>query len=161
MAFEVSAADGRLSDAKKVLRSNLRKRMRCAIWRTANRLAGAADISPYRTLIIFIHADMAELAAFELSAADGRLSDAKKVLRSNLRKRMRCAIWGTANRLAGAADISLYRTLIIFIHADMAELADAHGSGPCESNFMQVRPLLSAPKKALHKRSFFVAKQVF
>ena len=30
-------------------------------------------------------------------------------------------------------------------YADMAELADAHGSGPCESNFMQVRPLLSAP----------------
>ena len=29
----------------------------------------------------------------------------------------------------------------------MAELADAHGSGPCESNFMQVRLLLSAPNK--------------
>ena len=28
----------------------------------------------------------------------------------------------------------------------MAELADAHGSGPCESNFMQVQVLLSAPK---------------
>ena len=27
----------------------------------------------------------------------------------------------------------------------MAELADAHGSGPCESNFMQVQVLLSAP----------------
>ena len=26
----------------------------------------------------------------------------------------------------------------------MAELADAHGSGPCESNFMQVQVLLSA-----------------
>ncbi len=34
-----------------------------------------------------------------------------------------------------------------FINADMAELADAHGSGPCESNFMQVQVLLSAPKK--------------
>ena len=31
------------------------------------------------------------------------------------------------------------------INADMAELADAHGSGPCESNFMQVQVLLSAP----------------
>ena len=31
--------------------------------------------------------------------------------------------------------------------ADMAELADAHGSGPCESNFMQVQLLLSAPKE--------------
>ena len=30
-------------------------------------------------------------------------------------------------------------------YADMAELADAHGSGPCESNFMQVQVLLSAP----------------
>ena len=28
----------------------------------------------------------------------------------------------------------------------MAELADAHGSGPCESDFMQVQVLLSAPK---------------
>ena len=26
----------------------------------------------------------------------------------------------------------------------MAELADAHGSGPCESNFMQVKLLLPA-----------------
>ena len=30
--------------------------------------------------------------------------------------------------------------------ADMAELADAHGSGPCGGNFMQVRLLLSAEK---------------
>ena len=30
--------------------------------------------------------------------------------------------------------------------ADMAELADAHGSGPCEGYFMKVRILLSAPK---------------
>ena len=27
----------------------------------------------------------------------------------------------------------------------MAELADAHGSGPCEGDFMQVQLLLSAP----------------
>ena len=31
------------------------------------------------------------------------------------------------------------------IFADMAESADAHGSGPCESNFMEVQVLLSAP----------------
>ena len=31
------------------------------------------------------------------------------------------------------------------LYADMAELADAHGSGPCESNFMEVQVLLSAP----------------
>ena len=30
-------------------------------------------------------------------------------------------------------------------YADMAELADAHGSGPCERKFLQVRLLLSAP----------------
>ena len=34
-------------------------------------------------------------------------------------------------------------------YADMAELADAHGSGPCESDFMQVQVLLSAPEKPL------------
>ena len=32
------------------------------------------------------------------------------------------------------------------IPADMAELADAHGSGPCEGSFMKVRILLSAPR---------------
>ena len=30
----------------------------------------------------------------------------------------------------------------------MAELADAHGSGPCESNFMQVQVLLPAPRQS-------------
>ena len=30
-------------------------------------------------------------------------------------------------------------------NADMAELADAHGSGPCERKFMEVQVLLSAP----------------
>ena len=29
----------------------------------------------------------------------------------------------------------------------MAELADAHGSGPCESNFMEVQVLLAAPRR--------------
>ena len=37
-------------------------------------------------------------------------------------------------------------TLLKIKYADMAELADAHGSGPCESNFMEVQVLLSAPK---------------
>ena len=31
----------------------------------------------------------------------------------------------------------------------MAELADAHGSGPCRSNSVEVRILLSAPKRRL------------
>ena len=35
----------------------------------------------------------------------------------------------------------------------MAELADAHGSGPCESNFMQVQVLLPAPKTARLNRA--------
>ena len=33
------------------------------------------------------------------------------------------------------------------MYAGMAELADAHGSGPCESNFMQVQVLLPAPRR--------------
>ena len=37
----------------------------------------------------------------------------------------------------------------------MAELADAHGSGPCESNFMQVQVLLSAPKKSFGNPKLF------
>ncbi len=32
-------------------------------------------------------------------------------------------------------------------YADMAELADAHGSGPCGGNSLQVQVLLSAPYK--------------
>ncbi len=39
------------------------------------------------------------------------------------------------------------RVLITYKYAGMAELADAHGSGPCESNFMQVQVLLPAPKE--------------
>ena len=41
----------------------------------------------------------------------------------------------------------------------MAELADAHGSGPCESNFMQVQVLLPAPrrnKRKLARSDFFI-----
>ena len=37
------------------------------------------------------------------------------------------------------------RVKIEDLYAGMAELADAHGSGPCESNFMQVQVLLPAP----------------
>ena len=40
----------------------------------------------------------------------------------------------------------------------MAELADAHGSGPCESNFMQVQVLLPAPKGRFFKPLFFSEK---
>ena len=43
----------------------------------------------------------------------------------------------------------------------MAELADAHGSGPCESNFMQVQVLLSAPQKARFYRAFCYLSAVF
>ncbi len=37
----------------------------------------------------------------------------------------------------------------------MAELADAHGSGPCESNFMQVQVLLPAPEEDTQKGILF------
>ena len=43
--------------------------------------------------------------------------------------------------------------IIILAVADVAELADAHGSGPCESNFMGVQVPSSAPK-ARRKTSF-------
>ena len=43
------------------------------------------------------------------------------------------------------------------IYAAMAELADAHGSGPCESNLMEVQVLLAAPEK----RTFVYQKFVF
>ena len=38
----------------------------------------------------------------------------------------------------------------------MAELADAHGSGPCESNLMEVQVLLAAPssRRALRFAAF-------
>ena len=45
--------------------------------------------------------------------------------------------------------------------ADVAELADAHGSGPCESDFMQVQVLSSAPYRVFitdlsYEHSFFM-----
>src|SRR5699024_5852990 len=39
----------------------------------------------------------------------------------------------------------------------MAELADAHGSGPCESNFMQVQVLLPAPRC----RRYYLVSAIF
>ena len=47
----------------------------------------------------------------------------------------------------------------------MAELADAHGSGPCESNFMQVQVLLPAPVRVFitdlsYGHSFFYRNQI-
>ena len=47
-------------------------------------------------------------------------------------------------------------------YADMAELADAHGSGPCEGYFMGVRIPLSAPIKKLETKvsSFFIARVI-
>ena len=40
----------------------------------------------------------------------------------------------------------LFRIITLAV-ADVAELADAHGSGPCESNFMGVQVPSSAPKE--------------
>ena len=46
-------------------------------------------------------------------------------------------------------------------NADMAELADAHGSGPCGGDSIQVQVLLSAPYKNREALSFpiFVFKE--
>ena len=38
----------------------------------------------------------------------------------------------------------------------MAELADAHGSGPCESDFMQVQVLSSAPNQYNPNQIFLI-----
>ena len=45
---------------------------------------------------------------------------------------------------------SLSRVKILRVYAGMAELADAYGSGPYESNFMQVQVLLPAPEKTVN-----------
>ena len=48
---------------------------------------------------------------------------------------------------------------MLFDSADVAELADAHGSGPCEVTLMQVQVLSSASfKKRTPKSSFFFVK---
>ena len=56
------------------------------------------------------------------------------------------------------------RVKIEDLYAGMAELADAHGSGPCESNFMQVQVLLPAPKNKVSIGDalflFYTSKQV-
>ena len=47
------------------------------------------------------------------------------------------------------------------LYADMAELADAHGSGPCESNFMEVQVLLSAPRwNGLRSIPIFLCRKI-
>ena len=46
-------------------------------------------------------------------------------------------------------------------YADMAELADAHGSGPCEGSFMKVRILLSAPKVLNFQRKRHLTQGAF
>ena len=48
--------------------------------------------------------------------------------------------------------------IITLAVADVAELADAHGSGPCESNFMGVQVPSSAPKTSTQSGAgFFVS----
>ena len=49
--------------------------------------------------------------------------------------------------------------IIIFAVADVAELADAHGSGPCESNFMGVQVPSSAPSAPLLRQGSFFASR--
>ena len=44
---------------------------------------------------------------------------------------------------------------MLFDSADVAELADAHGSGPCEVTLMQVQVLSSASFKKSSKEFFF------
>ena len=44
-------------------------------------------------------------------------------------------------------------------YADMAELADAHGSGPCDRKVMEVQVLLSAPNHS--KTNHFVIGDCF
>ena len=64
-----------------------------------------------------------------------------------------CGTTGYTVRLGKSGPCKNYQTL----YADMAELADAHGSGPCERKFMQVQLLLSALQKASQIReAFFV-----
>ena len=41
----------------------------------------------------------------------------------------------------------------------MAELADAHGSGPCEVKLMQVQVLFLAPKQRSRKAFFVLARK--
>ena len=43
--------------------------------------------------------------------------------------------------------------------ADMAELADAHGSGPCAGDSMQVQVLFPAPRASIYACPFSLALQ--
>ena len=55
--------------------------------------------------------------------------------------------YGTAELLLiKSASVSLSRVKFIRHYADMAELADAYGSGPYVRKNMQVQVLLSAPE---------------
>ena len=47
----------------------------------------------------------------------------------------------------------------IHLFAEMAELADAHGSGPCGSDTMRVQVPLSALQSGDHKITAFVFSQ--
>ena len=63
--------------------------------------------------------------------------------------------YGTAELLIiQSASVSLSRVKFIRHYADMAELADAYGSGPYERKFMQVQVLLSAPSQSLRPLSW-------
>ena len=58
--------------------------------------------------------------------------------------------YGTAELLVlQSASVSLSRVKFIRHYADMAELADAYGSGPYVRKNMQVQVLLSAPAQSL------------
>ena len=64
-------------------------------------------------------------------------------------------MYNTAERGGGVynnkGNMKIYNSMFLYNHecsAGMAELADAHGSGPCESNFMRVQvplPALESP----------------
>ena len=49
----------------------------------------------------------------------------------------------------------------IHLFAEMAELADAHGSGPCGSDTMRVQVPLSALQSGDHKITAFVFPNIF
>ena len=78
---------------------------------------------------------------------------------------------GTAEQLLiRSASVSLSRVKFIRHYADMAELADAYGSGPYVRKDMQVQVLLSAPvgrprgqfrASLLVEREFFFAQDIF
>ena len=52
--------------------------------------------------------------------------------------------------------ISLLQNIASAKYAVVAELADAHGSGPCEVTLMQVQVLFPAPKDSSEMESLFI-----